>query len=62
MSDDQKLIPPPPVVRERLARNIWEGRLLRSLLRLSLRAAEERHRQTGFVNPAPEADGRGVAR
>jgi hypothetical protein len=42
MSEQQVLIPPPPVVRERLASNVREGRLLRSLLRLSLRAAEER--------------------
>jgi hypothetical protein len=40
-----EMIPPPPVVREKLARHIREGRLLRSLLRLSVRAAEERHRQ-----------------
>ena len=38
------LIPPPPIVRARLAEHIAEGRLLRSLLRLSIRAAEERHR------------------
>jgi len=39
------LIPPPPAVREKLAQNIREGRLLRQLLGLSIRAAEERHRQ-----------------
>jgi hypothetical protein len=44
MGDAQTLIPSPPVVRDRLARNIREGRLLRALLRLSIRAAEERHR------------------
>lgn len=36
------LIPPPRIVRERLAKNLRESRLLRSLLRLSRRAAEER--------------------
>jgi len=45
MSTPEEIIPPPPVVREKLARHIREGRLLRSLLRLSVRAAEERHRQ-----------------
>jgi hypothetical protein len=45
MSHDPILIPPPPVVRQRLATLYREGRLLRSLLRLSLRAAEERHGQ-----------------
>jgi len=42
MIDAKIPIPPPPVVRDRLARNIREGRLLRALLRLSVRAAEER--------------------
>jgi hypothetical protein len=45
MNTPIELIPPPPIVRERLARHIREGRLLRSLLRLSVRAAEERHRE-----------------
>jgi hypothetical protein len=36
----QTLIPPPEVVREHLARNLEENRLLRSQLRLSERAAE----------------------
>jgi hypothetical protein len=45
MSHDPILIPPPPVVRQRLATLYREGRLLRSLLRLALRAAEERHDQ-----------------
>jgi hypothetical protein len=61
MSDDEKLIPPPPVVRERRARHIREGRLLRSLYRLSIRAAEERHRQAAF-GTSNEADGQAVAR
>jgi hypothetical protein len=54
MSDAQTLIPPPPVVREKLARHIREGRLLRALYRLSLRAAEERHSQNaGHEGPEP---------
>ncbi len=39
------LIPPPGKVRERLGRNLREARLLRSLLRLSRKAAEERQVQ-----------------
>jgi hypothetical protein len=41
MRDDPIPIPRPPVVRRRLARNIRERRLLQSLLRLSIRAAQE---------------------
>ena len=48
MSQQQELIPAPPVVRERLARHIKEGRLLRSLYRLSIKAAEERHARDAF--------------
>jgi hypothetical protein len=54
MSPDQALIPPPPVVRERLAENIREGRILRALLRLSVRVAQERHRHAA-QGPRPEA-------
>jgi hypothetical protein len=61
MSDHEGLIPPPPLVRDRLARNIRERRLLRSLLRLSLRAAEVRREESPH-EPRPEADGRGVGR
>lgn len=45
MSEAQALIPPPAIVREKLARNVREARVLRSLLRLSVRIAEERHRE-----------------
>ncbi len=44
MSANDELIPPPPVVRERLAACLRQTSLLRRLLRLSVRAAEERHR------------------
>jgi hypothetical protein len=40
-----ELIPPPPIVRQRLADHIREGRLLRALLKVSIQAAEERHRK-----------------
>lgn len=53
-SSPANLIPPPRIVRERLANNLREGRLLRSLLRLSRRAAEER------VDTGPQ-DQKGVA-
>jgi hypothetical protein len=55
IANDRTLIPPPPVVRERLAIHIREGRLLRSLLRVSIRAAEERQRQTAAA-PTRAAD------
>jgi hypothetical protein len=61
MSESKRLIPPPPVVRDRLARNIRERRLLRALLRLSLRAAEER-RSHSAPTPRQAADGPGVDR
>jgi hypothetical protein len=47
---DSVLIPPPAAVREQLARNLRENRLLRSLLRLSERAAEDRHRDTALAS------------
>jgi hypothetical protein len=40
-----ELIPPPPIVRQRLADHIREGRLLRALLKVSIQAAEDRHRE-----------------
>jgi hypothetical protein len=36
----QDLIPSPSVVREALSRNLHENRLLRALLRVSVKAAE----------------------
>jgi hypothetical protein len=53
MATHEELIPPPPIVRQELARHVREGRLLRALLRLSVRAAEERHQQPRA--PQPEA-------
>ena len=46
-SDHRNLIPPPDAVLERLASNLRESRLLRSLLRLSRRAAQDRTSQQG---------------
>ena len=57
MQERDELIPRPPIVRERLARHPREARLLRRLLRLSVAAAEERHRETGS-EPRREAAGR----
>lgn len=45
MSVNEELIPPPPVLREKLAQHIREGRTLRALLRISECAAEERQCQ-----------------
>jgi hypothetical protein len=44
MSEVQELIPPPAIIREKLSENIREARLLRAILRVSVLAAEERHR------------------
>lgn len=52
MANSDELIPPPPVVRERLAACLRQTSLLRRLLRLSVRAAEERHRQSQHPQPA----------
>ena len=60
MTEAEKLIPLPPVVRDRLARNIKERRLLRSLLRLSVRAAEDR-REHGPTPPRTDAERPGGA-
>ena len=60
MSEPDKLIPPPPLVRERLARNIRERRLLRALLRLSVRAADET-RQIEIPKSNQETYGKGVS-
>jgi hypothetical protein len=54
----QALIPPPPVVRAKLAENVREGRLLRSLLKVAILAAEGRH-QTAREWPTPDQGGRG---
>jgi hypothetical protein len=56
MSKCNELIPPPPVVREELAACLRQTSLLRRLLRLSVRAAEERQRRTVALNDRqPEA-------
>jgi hypothetical protein len=48
---DCELIPPPTVVREELARNYEQARLLRRLLRLSEDAAVESHRRVSEHRP-----------
>ncbi|MGO9598365.1 MAG: hypothetical protein ACLP7Q_10280 [Isosphaeraceae bacterium] len=57
MKTSNDLIPRPPVVREMLARAIREARLLRRQLRVSVAAAEERHREAA-LQPPYEAVGR----
>ena len=47
------LLPPPAVVRDQLARTIRQADLLRSLLRLSVRAAKE-HRTAPTAGTEPE--------
>ena len=53
MTETQQLIPPPPVIRDRLARAVREARLLRALLRLSIQIAEYRD-----DNQAPDSSHR----
>jgi hypothetical protein len=60
MSEQEALIPPPPIVRDRLARSLREARLLRHLLRLAVAAAEERHRETAPDSPQTAAGKDGV--
>ena len=52
MSEAQALIPPPGVVREKLAQSVREAQWLRSLLKLSVRAAEERDRIEQIGKPS----------
>lgn len=49
-----ELIPPPPVVRDRLANNYRERRRLRTLLRLAIDLARERAEQAA-TEPRPNA-------
>lgn len=51
MPNDPLPIPEPPVIRQMLARNVREARLLRSLLRLSVRAAEDRRQVAELAAP-----------
>ena len=60
MNEDPPLIPPPPVVRKHLARHIREGRLLRSLYRLSVRASEERRTEHADSEAIEETDSRSL--
>jgi hypothetical protein len=58
MSDVEVLIPPPALVRERLARNVREARLLRSLLRLSVQSADAKDRTKHSGRPSvPRLEG-----
>ncbi len=50
MGENESLIPPATVVRERLARSTREQRLLRALLKLSIEADEVRQRAAGGPN------------
>jgi hypothetical protein len=52
---DPALIPPPPLVRARLAANLREAAILRAQLRVSIKDAEERHLQASMNGVAPNA-------
>ena len=60
MHDDEPLLPPLPVIRDRLTRNQRERNLLRALFRLALRAAEGQPNRKRD-EPTHEADRRGVS-
>ena len=57
MTDLDSLIPPAPIVREQLARNIRERRILRSLLQLAIRSSEIDSDELGQF-PPKEQEGR----
>jgi hypothetical protein len=50
------LIPPPSIVRERLADNLREGRILKDLLRLSIRATVDDRPGRGAEPPRRGAE------
>jgi hypothetical protein len=60
MSPLEDMVPPPSVVRERLAQNLEEARTLRRLLRLSARLAE--HRRERPSTRLPKAPGHSLDR
>jgi hypothetical protein len=61
---DATLIPPSALIRAELARNVREARRLRSLLRLSIQAEEDRQflrsLTVGTYTTCQQADGRAV--
>lgn len=69
MNLNEKLIPHPLVVRARLAQTLQEERLLRSLLRISVQAAQTGSRlyderpepPTNRVSPSPDGLSAGIA-
>jgi hypothetical protein len=60
MPNDESLIPPLPVIQDRLTRNQRERSLLRALFRLALRTERDQPRHDAH-EPHHEAGGRGVA-
>ena len=61
MHDDDPLLPPLPVIRDRLTRNQRERSLLRALFRLAVRTAGDQPRRTPH-EPLRQADSPEVAR
>lgn len=62
MSGRETVIPPPSAVREKLAENLREARVLRRQYRLSMDVyAEPRREQAARTEPAAP-EGKGVAR
>ena len=61
MADDHELLPPLPLLRDRLTQNQRERSLLRALFRLAVRADQEKPPQTPH-KPRHEAECREVGR
>jgi len=60
MADDRELLPPLPLIRDRLTRNQRERSLLRALFRLAVRASQDQPQPEPHV-ARPDADEREVA-
>jgi hypothetical protein len=58
MSANEELIPEPPILREKLAQHVQDGRMLRALLKLSLRRAQEQQRRQSQDRQPHSADRR----
>jgi hypothetical protein len=59
VSDDESLLPPLPVIRDRLTRNQRERTVLRALFRLAVRADRDKP-EANVSKHHPEADNQGV--
>ena len=61
MLNDQSMVPPPEIVREKLAQNLQECKILRKLLQLSEQAAKNRAAGEHYERAAVESAARRIA-